>query len=280
MYFKSFINTYISHGFNFDEAKSEVDFALCVLFNYTYKDFLMDKKLEINQIKKAKSVFEERIKTKRPIQQIIGKAFFYNRIFYVNEYTLIPRPETELLVNEVLMRISETSELLDIGTGTGCIGITLMLENAKIKADLSDIQSKALKIAEKNAVFHNIKQNINFIKSDLFENITKKYDIIVSNPPYIPYKDKETLQSEVKDYEPPSALFAYDNQGVEFYRKIIENSKYYLKKNGVLAFEIGINQAILVSEILKQNGYQEINVTKDYNGIERVIIANRIKEEA
>lgn len=274
MYLKSFINSYVLNGFTFDDAKSEIDFILEIIFNYKYKDFLLGKKLKNSQINEVQKIIDERISTKRPIQQILGKSFFYNRFFYVNKYTLIPRPETELLVNEILKNSENRHNVLDIGTGTGCIGITLLLENSSFSVDLVDIQQEALEIAIKNADLYGIKNKINFIKSDLFENVKKKYDIIVSNPPYIPLKDKETLQIEVKDYESSTALFTKDDEGLEIYEKIIFQACNYLNNNGLLAFELGINQSEKVKKLLKKNGFSNINVTKDYNFIDRIITAN------
>jgi len=275
MYRKIFIDKYLSNKFTFDEAKSEVDFALDTLFNFTYKDFMLGKSLEQWQIAKVEKVIEERVKTHKPIQQIIGQAFFYGRKFFVNEYTLIPRPETELLTAEVLKlsKIFETPKILDIGTGSGCIPLTLILENNKIQADCVDISKEAIEIAKKNALFHNVLSNISFIQSDLFENINHKYDIIVSNPPYIPLKDKQSLQREVRDFDPPLALFTNDESGLEFYEKIIKSASNYLNKGGFAAFELGINQSEQVENILKHYGFSDIILLKDYNSIDRVIIA-------
>ena len=158
MYRKVFINTYLKNGFSFDEAKSEVDFALETLFNFTYKDFMLGKVLESWQITKLEKVIDERTKTHRPIQQIIGQAYFYGRRFFVDEYTLIPRPETELLVDKVLEISKEISnpKILDIGTGSGCIPLTLILQNKDITAHAVDISSEAIETAKKNALFHNV----------------------------------------------------------------------------------------------------------------------------
>lgn len=275
MYRKIFIDKYLTQGIDFDEAKSEVDFALDVLFRYTYKDFMLGKVLENWQVAKLHKVFDERVSTHRPIQQIVGQAFFYGRKYFVNEDTLIPRPETELLVSEVLnvAKMIESPKVLDIGSGTGCIPISLVLENPAIIAHSVDISRGAIEMAEKNALLHNIYDKVKFIQSDLFEKIEEKYNIIVSNPPYIPLKDKETLQVEVRDFDPPSALFTTDEHGVEFYKKIIERAKNYLLPEGYLLFELGVNQYLIVEKLLKENGFCDIKVVQDYNSIERIIIA-------
>ncbi len=275
MYRKNFLDIYIKNNFDFDMAKSEIDFAIDILFNYSYKDFILGKTLTNWQIDKLNNIFEQRCKTNKPIQQIIGMAYFYGYKFFVNEYTLIPRPETELLVNEVL-KLSDNfvnAKILDIGTGTGCIPITLALKNKNIISDAVDISLEALETSKKNALFHNIHNRIHFFKSDLFNNVKDKYNIIVSNPPYIPLKDKESLQIEVKNFEPPLALFTKDDMGIEFYEKIITCAYKYLSDNGFLAFEIGINQSKSIINILKDNKYNDIQIFKDDNNIDRVIIA-------
>ena len=275
MYRKIFIDKYLKNGFEFDEAKTEVDFALEVLFNYTYKDFMLGKTLEKWQLSKIDRVFDERVLTHRPIQQIVGQAFFYGRKFFVNENTLIPRPETELLVSKTIELIGNISsaKILDIGTGTGCIPISLVLENKNITADAVDISNDAIEIAQKNALFHNVYNRIHFIYSDLFDDVEGEYSIIVSNPPYIPLKDKDTLQIEVRDFDPPSALFVNDENGIEFYSKIIEQAKNYLLPNGYLIFELGINQSKLVKKLFETNSYSDITILSDYNSIDRVIYA-------
>lgn len=277
MYRKVFIDKYLKKGFEFDEAKSEVDFAFEVLFNYTYKDFMLGKVLEKWQFAKLNKVFEERLNLRRPIQQIVGQAFFYGRKFFVNEYTLIPRPETELLIPKILMTLKDKKQakILDIGTGTGCIPVTLVLESAGLFADSVDISSEALETARKNSLLHNCFERVNFFKSDLFENVNTKYDLIVSNPPYIPLKDKDSLQSEVRDFEPPSALFTNDNDGIEFYAEIISSAADYLLPGGHLIFELGINQSGIVEGLLKDNDFTNIEIIKDYNSIDRVICTEK-----
>ncbi len=278
MYRKPFIEIYTQNGFDFNEAKSEVDFAMDILFNYTYKDFMLSKEPEDWQKEKLIKIIKERVKTRRPIQQLTGQAYFYGRKFFVNEYTLIPRPETELVIKNLLdiPQNSENTKILDIGSGTGCISITLALENKNTIVDSVDISPEAIEIAKKNAIYHDVFDRINFYQSDLFENVKGKYNIIVSNPPYIPLKDKVTLQEEVRNYDPALALFTQDDKGLEFYEKIISQASDYLLNNGYIVFETGINQSESIKEIFEKNGYIIIKIEKDYNSIPRVIIAQKV----
>lgn len=277
MYEKAFVEKYLKNNFTFDEAKSEIDFIADILFNYSYKDFILGKTLEQRQIERLNAVINERMQTRKPVQQIVGQAYFYSRKFFVNENTLIPRPETEILVEKTLEIAKNIphARILDIGTGSGCIPITLALENPDLTLEAVDISPKALEIAQRNADFHKVSEKINFYRSDLFENVKKKYNIIVSNPPYIPLKDKETLQTEVKDHDPHLALFTSDFDGVEFYEKISEKAGEYLNTDGFLIFEIGINMSEKVVNILKRNKFNVLEVVSDFNDIERIIISQK-----
>ena len=277
MYRKFFIDKYLTQNFDFDEAVAEVDFAFETLFNFTYKDFMLGKKLEKWQLSKITSVIDERVLTHRPIQQIIGQANFYSRHFFVNASTLIPRPETEILVEEALKIAKKynLAKVLDIGTGSGCIPISIVLENNNITAHAVDISKDALETAKRNALLHNVYEKIKFYESDVFENVEEKFDIIVSNPPYIPLKDKDSLQIEVRNFDPPSALFANDDDGIEFYEEIISNSKDFLLPDGFLIFELGKGQYDKVSGLLKMYGFRGISMVKDLNSVERVIISQK-----
>ena len=279
MYRKKFIEEYLKNNFTFEEARSEVDYALDILFHYSYKEYMLGKSLADWQIIKLEKVINERINTLKPIQQIIGQAYFYGRKFFVNEYTLIPRPETELLVKEVLKICEKENgikKILDIGSGTGCIGITLALENPSLEIISVDICPEALEISKKNALIHNVNNKIKFIKSDIYQNIDSKFDIIVSNPPYIPLKEKPYLQKEVRDWENPQALYTQDEYGIEFYEKILKNAKEHILNDGYVVFEIGLGQAERVSELIKSAGMAVQNIVKDMNSIERVIIGKFI----
>lgn len=277
MYRKIFIDKYLTNNFDFNEAVSEVDFAFETLFNFTYKDFMLGKQLAPWQLARITSVIDERVSTHRPIQQIIGQANFYSHHFFVNESTLIPRPETEILVEEALKIIEKNNltKILDIGTGSGCIPISIVLNNKNVTAHAVDISKQALNTAERNALLHNVYDRINFYYSDVLENVKEKFDIIISNPPYIPRKDKETLQIEVKDFDPPSALFTNDEDGIEFYEEIISNAEDFLLPNGYLIFELGKGQHEKVSTLLREYGFRGIYVIKDLNSIERVIISQK-----
>ncbi len=277
MYRKIFIDKYLTNNFDFNEAVSEVDFAFETLFNFTYKDFMLGKQLAPWQLARITSVIDERVSTHRPIQQIIGQANFYSHHFFVNESTLIPRPETEILVEEALKIIEKNNltKILDIGTGSGCIPISIVLNNKNVTAHAVDISKQALNTAERNALLHNVYDRINFYYSDVLENVKEKFNIIISNPPYIPLKDKETLQIEVKDFDPPSALFTNDEDGIEFYEEIISNAEDFLLPNGYLIFELGKGQHEKVSTLLREYGFRGIYVIKDLNSIERVIISQK-----
>ena len=190
--------------------------------------------------------------------------------FFVNQNTLIPRPETEIVVQECLNLIFDGAKVLDIGTGTGCIAIEIA-KNSNAIVDAIDISDAALNIAKKNSELH--KTKCNFFRSDLFSDISKKYDFIVSNPPYIPYKDINTISDTVKNFEPHAALFTNDEFGINFYEKIINESVTFLNKNGHIIFEIGINQTELIFQLLRDKGVSKIKTIKDLDNIERVVIA-------
>jgi release factor glutamine methyltransferase len=163
--------------------------------------------------------------------------------------------------------------VLDIGSGSGCIAIEIAKKVPEARVLSVDISQNALKIAKKNACNIGVSDRVSFLESDIFSNVFEKFDIIVSNPPYIPLSEKENLQTEVRNFEPHSALFTEDKDGIDFYKKIIEKSCEYLKKGGYVAFELGINQAGIVKELFIKNNFSEVKIINDLDGIERVILA-------
>lgn len=222
----------------------------------------------------------EELKNHKPIQYIIKKQEFMGYDFYVDENVLIPQPDTENLVEEVLFIINSIKDkslkILDLCTGSGAIAISLskILNSDKILIYGSDISEKALKIAQDNAIQNCSK--VVFLKSNIFNEINNnyKFDIIVSNPPYIETKTIEELSEEVK-YEPHIALDGGED-GLYFYREIIKNAKKYLNPNGYLAFEIGYNQKKQVEKLLEENGYKNIYSRKDLSGNDRVVVAQNM----
>lgn len=217
----------------------------------------------------------------RPVAYIVGNREFMGLDFFVKEGVLIPRPDTETLVEEIIELCKNKNEeinIIDIGTGSGAITVSLAkyIENSNITSlDISDIP---LEVGKINAVNNGVDNRIEFLKSDVFtaiKNTEKKFDIIVSNPPYIPQKDIETLHTQVKDYEPYNALEGGED-GLDFYRQITEESVQYLKQGGILAYEVGHDQAEDVSKIMKHHGYDKIYTKKDIQGIDRVVIGFKL----
>ncbi len=209
-----------------------------------------------------------------PIQYIIGRSEFCGLDFIVNEDALIPRPETELLVEMVSGLAGERVsglKILDLCTGSGCVAIALTKAVSDCKIVASDISAKALALARSNALRHGVSGRIEFIESDLFDSLSDKFDVIVSNPPYIAQFEFDTLQKEVLR-EPRMALDGGED-GLDFYRKIISRAHFFLKPGGYILFEIGFGQLGEVRNIIEAGGtFKVIGVKKDWNGIDRVVI--------
>ena len=239
----------------------------------------LHKELTKEQLDSFNKMIQDRLKG-RPIAYIVNNREFMGLDFYVEEGVLIPRPDTEPLVEEVieLVKGKENLKIVDIGTGSGAITVSLAKYIKDCQVYSLDISDKALSIGLKNAVSNEVEDKINFIKSNIFSGIEDKgleLDVIVSNPPYIRRADIETLHTQVKDYEPYIALEGGED-GLNFYRDITRESVKYLKDKGILAFEVGHDQAEDVSEILKHNGYTNIYTKKDLQGIDRVVIGFKL----
>ncbi len=247
---------------------SDIDWILCEATKLK-RDELKDN-IQITpymQIK-AEKMFNDRIGGK-PLQYILGNTEFFGYKFVVDERVLIPRFETELLVDKALKYINRDSSVLDLCCGSGAIGITVKLK-INCKVTLSDVSRDALEVAKQNT--KNLGADVDCVCGNLFENINGKYDVIICNPPYIPTEDIQTLDGVVKNNEPISALDG-GADGLYFYRKILSEASGYLAENGILAFEVGINQADSVIELA--DGFNLEEKIKDYNGIERIVILRK-----
>jgi release factor glutamine methyltransferase len=263
---------------------NEVNIIFCEALNLSRTDLINLTKLSLCQKLKVQKATKKRLKGK-PVQKIFGRAYFYGLTFKINNNVLCPRPETELLVEEALKFVSPKNSatfsaiesnlgknqtnktVLDLCTGSGAIAISLA-KNSNAKVFATDISSKALCVARRNAKIHNAK--IEFSKSDMFKNITKKFDVIVSNPPYIPNADIEKLDVEVKKYDPIISL-AGGVDGLDFYKIIAQNAKNHLTQNGKILVEVGMGQAEIVKNLFEKNGF-DCYVKKDYNNIERIVV--------
>ena len=212
----------------------------------------------------------------KPLQQITGKAYFMGLEFTVNEHVLIPRQDTEILVEEALKRMSEHARILDLCTGSGCILLSLLYNKNKAEGVGIDISEDALEVAKRNSCDLNI--HAEFIKSNLLEKAEGAFDLIVSNPPYIPAKVIEGLMEEVRDYEPHLALDGGED-GLDFYRRIVAEAGAYLNPGGWLIMEIGQEQGEAVRQMLLQAGYEEIEVVQDLAGLDRVVLGRMHQEE-
>lgn len=208
-----------------------------------------------------------------PLQHLVGTQEFMGLTFKVNENVLIPRQDTELLVENVADCLGNGERtVLDMCTGSGCIAVSIDRLSKDSKVTAVDISEKALEVAQENNRFNNA--NVTFIQSDLFTNVTGRYDIIVSNPPYIRTDEIPKLMEEVKSHEPVMALDGMED-GLYFYKKICNEASDYLNDNGKIFFEIGYDQGDDVSEILRQNRFCNIEVLKDLSGNDRVVIARK-----
>ena len=239
--------------------------------------YSMSREIKEEDKNKIREMLMLRAKNRKPLQYILGEWEFYGLPFKVRENVLIPRPDTEILVEQCiqLMREIEEPNILDIGSGSGAISIAIANELKSSSVTGVDINEDAIRLANENKVLNKV-ENVNFMKSDLFEKLDEdfKYDLIVSNPPYITKDEYETLMPEVKNFEPKNALTDLGD-GLYFYREISKKAEAYLKDTGYLAFEIGYKQAKDVSKILEDNNFAILSVVKDYGGNDRVVLAKK-----
>jgi len=272
---KNIANILTEGGIEPSEAKIEAELLMKHFLKLSGRDFIFDT--EISDYSVAEEKAKLRAESKAPIQHIIGFAHFMGEDFIVNRNVLIPRDETEILVRKAVEIIGKNGfeKVLDIGTGSGCIAcMVAKLSGAHVIG--VDISTDALQIALDNASRMDLYNKATFRKSDIFSNINKGFmgdeffDVIISNPPYIPPCEKTNIQEEV-GFDPELALYTTDKLGIEFYERIAKEAPKFLNEGGYLIFELGINQAELVAELMKKSGFKDIKIEKDLAGIERII---------
>jgi release factor glutamine methyltransferase len=224
----------------------------------------------------------ERRRRGEPVAYIVGEKEFWSLILQVNHEVLIPRPETECLIEEVLERYGREAgglRIIDIGTGSGAIGIALAREMPAARVVATDISRGALEVAGRNAVIHGVAGRVEFLHGDLFASASGTFDLIVSNPPYIPDEDYLRLPAGIREFEPRQALIAGPD-GTAFHREIIRGGTRRLKAGGWIFLEIGEGQKELVEALFREEGiYDTIRFRRDYGGIERVAVAGRRNED-
>ena len=261
-------------------AKLDAELLLTLTLNIPREKILLnlEKKVNKSEIIDYLKLINKR-KKKEPISSISGKKFFWKYEFLLNKDVLAPRFETELLVEEVLknFKFSNNINVLDVGIGSGCILISLLKERKRWRGIGLDISALAIKIAKINAKIQHVENRIKFLNSDIDKISIGKYDLIVSNPPYINKIGYNNLDLGVKNYEPKLALYG-GVDGLRIIEKVIDKSNDILKKNGLLAMEIGLGQYYKVSELLKKNEFYIIKTVKDYQNIKRCLIAKKLSK--
>jgi release factor glutamine methyltransferase len=264
-----------------DRPRTNAELLLGAVLNKNKADLYLDKDLILtsDEIKKFNQFIKERISHK-PVQYIIGTVEFFGLEFKVDERVLIPRPETETLVEVIIEQLKdkENSKIIDLGTGSGAIAVSLAKNLKEAFVYATDVSKDALDVAKENAIRNNVENQIEFVCGDLFEplknkNLEGQIDCVVSNPPYVSKDEFEALPKEIKDYEPIVALQS-DGEGAFFHKSIIENSVDFLKKGGLLALETAFGQADKVADLVHQNeDFNGIEIIKDLSGIDRVVKA-------
>lgn len=258
-----------------EEAEAEAREAICLLAGCQYHEIFLQGSQELgpDEAEKIEEILQRR-RQREPLAYIIGERWFMGLRFAVDRRALIPRQDTELLAEAAIQYIEENQceRALDLCTGSGCVAIAIgKYTNAKVTG--ADISQEALDVAEKNGADNGV--DITWVCSDLFAQIGGKYQVITANPPYISGEEYEGLMREVRDYEPRLALVGPE-KGLAYYRRICREAKGFLRPGGALIMEIGWNQGPAVREILESRGFLEIEIRKDWAGLDRLAIGRNV----
>ncbi len=262
---------------NIKSYKLDSELLLAKTLNVSREEVLLNlnKKIEQSEIKKFSYYINLRNQYK-PVAYIINYKFFWKYKFFVNKDVLIPRPETELIIEQTLSILSKKSKknILEIGTGSGCVAVSLIKERPNCRIVAIDKSPKAIKVAKKNAEIHHVGKKINFLNIDVDKYFSNKYDIIISNPPYITNSELLSLDKDVKLNEPKIALSG-GFSGLEIFFKIINKCNRLLKNNGMLILEIGHKQGNKLKQYLKSKGFNKFKIYKDLSGKNRCLISTK-----
>ncbi len=264
--------------YNFKNSLLESELLLSKVLNKKREDLILNSKniLKIKEIKKFNE-FLLRRKRYEPIAYILGFKYFWKFKFITDKSVLIPRPDTELIVEESLKHIPKniSKKILDIGTGSGCIAISILKERSKCVVTGLDLSIKAINVAKSNAKLHHLGNKINFVNIDIDKYNSYNYDLIISNPPYINSIELNRLDDDIKFHEPKLALFG-GIDGFKSIKKVVVRSNKLLKRNGKLILEIGSKQKFKTMKILKENGYYVNKISKDLSGKDRCIVSTKL----
>tara|TARA_B100002019_G_scaffold253878_1_gene235657 strand:- start:103 stop:948 length:846 start_codon:yes stop_codon:yes gene_type:complete len=262
---------------NLKSPKLDSELILAKILNVCREEILLNlnKKIDKSDLNKFNYYLNMRINHK-PIAHIVNFKYFWKYKFFVDKNVLIPRPETELMVEKILevLSVSSNKNILDIGTGSGCIAISLIKERPDCRITAIDTSKKAIKVAKKNAEMHQVGKKVKFINIDVDKYFSNKYDYIISNPPYIKDSELFSLDKDVKLNEPKLALSG-GSSGLEIFFKIINKCRVLLKNNGKLFLEIGHKQGKELSKYLNLNGFNQTKIYKDISGKDRCLVSTK-----
>jgi len=258
---------------NITEAQLDAEVLLCGVLKIKRNKLatIRQETLSQEQYQQYQDYLNKRI-TGEPVDYILGNSEFMGLIFKVNPNVLIPRPETELIVEQATKFIKENNfkQVLDLCTGSGAIAVSVAKYNDNVSVTASDISPKALQVAKENAVINNVSNRVEFLESNMFNNIIdKKFDIIISNPPYVTEKEYKCLERELL-FEPKNAFVAGED-GLDFYKIIAENSARYLNPKGILLLELNANISLQIADLF--NDFLFVKILKDYSDLDRILIA-------
>ena len=275
------IGSQILRANNIKSSNLDCELILSKILKKTREEILINLKNKININQKNEFIFHlNKRKNKNPISYILGYKFFWKYKFYINKSALIPRPESEHLIEQTLkyIPIGKSMNVLDVGTGSGCLIVSLLKERHKCLATAIDISKEALKVAKFNAKLHHLENKIKFFNIDIDKFNSSKYDLIISNPPYINKIDLNRLDDDVKLYEPRIALYG-GITGFDEIKKIIDKSSKLLKYKGKLIIEIGEKQKNFTIKILQKYGYYINKICKDFSGKDRCLVSTKLTNE-